>query len=40
MYIIKIKEKSEYIFNEKLIIYDKIIKEILNINDIQYNVYY
>ena len=29
-----LKEKYEYIMNEKLTIYNKVIKEILNINDI------
>ena len=32
-----LKEKYEYIMNEKLTIYNKVIKEILNINDIPSN---
>ena len=34
-----LKEKYEYIMNEKLTIYNKVIKEKLNINDIPSKVY-
>ena len=32
--LLKLKDKYEYIFNEKLTMYDKVIKEVININDI------
>ena len=38
--LLRLKEKMNYIFNQKLTMYDKIIKEILNFNDKPSNVYY
>ena len=38
--LLKLKQKYEYIFNEKSTMYNKIIKEIVYINDIPSNVYY
>ncbi len=40
MQIIKLKEKYENIFNIKLTMCEKVIKEILNINDIPSSVYF
>ena len=36
--LLKLKEKYEYIFNEKLTMYDTKIKQILNTNEIPSNV--
>ena len=38
--LLKLKEKYEYIFKEKLTMYDKIIKQILDTEDIPSSAYY